>query len=234
MRSLLLSIQLLLLHACIRPEATINYSHINGILIADTSAIPRDKLDYYVRSPEFPIYYVGTQKDTIKIGHRYYGKWHLINDSIYRKKGGQIAPQNLLIQVDTSCNTTVSYVYYNEMDEQVNDSTRFYYAWLITLANISDSILFMGTSRGLTYMHREAKDKKGRWIKIGKNLRESGVCLSGSPDLSLQPGQIIIGKVLRYKGDRETDFRLGFGWGKQIVYSNIFRDSIDHRTFLSE
>ena len=89
----------------------------------------------------------------------------------------------------------------------------------------------MGSAYDVQFIHREARNKKGQWTKIDKTLRETGVCISGHPRVILNPDEIIIAKLKRYKGPMVTDFRLVFGWGKWQVYSNVFRDSIDPATF---
>ncbi|MGC4035535.1 MAG: hypothetical protein QM764_06200 [Chitinophagaceae bacterium] len=111
------------------------------------------------------------------------------------------------------------------------DSSLNYHSYLITMKNVSDSNVFIGYSNELYFINREAKDKSGRWVKIDKKLQEMSMCGTGQPFIYLRPGEFLISKVKRYKGNMVTDFRLVFGYHSNIVYSNVFRDSIDEKTF---
>ena len=92
----------------------------------------------------------------------------------------------------------------------------------------------MGSTFSLYYMHIEVKNKKGDWVKIDKKLSELWICKTGEPFILLKPKEIILAKVRRYRGSFFTDFRLVFGKGDHIIYSNTFQDSIDEQILLDK
>lgn len=129
----------------------------------------------------------------------------------------------------TSFKTNSRAEYLSGEMEIMEDSTINYHSFLFTIKNISDTLLYMGRTFAVFFLHREAKDRNGKWIKIDKKLSEVGLCLTGQPSITLQPKEIMVSKVRRCKGNLLTDFRLAFGHGEHVVYSNTYKDFIDER-----
>jgi hypothetical protein len=200
------------------------------LVIADTANKPDQFLRFDDYS-DYPIYYIGSRTDTIKIGKRYWPGRTQWCDDFETPCSRSFSENTLRIAVDTSIKTNSPVEYFSESPKAVTDSTINYNSFLFSISNISDSTVFMGLTFSVFLMHREAKDKNGKWVKIDKKLSESDFCRTGEPRIILRPNEIMISKVKRYKGPYVTDFRLAFGINKNIVYSNVFRDSMDERTF---
>ncbi|WP_133054024.1 hypothetical protein [Niastella yeongjuensis] len=137
----------------------------------------------------------------------------------------------MTIFVDTSVKVNAPVEYLSRNGEMIHDSTINYHSFLFTIENISNTTIFLGRTFSVYFIHREAKNKKGEWVKIDKNLSEIGLCLTGAATINLKPGQIVISKIRRCCGNFLTDFRLVFGYDDNVVYSNVFKDSIDARVF---
>ncbi|HWK07075.1 MAG TPA: hypothetical protein VNS58_25755 [Puia sp.] len=202
-----------------------------GIWTVDIVQAATVYLPFDEKNIDFPIYYIGLPKDTIRIGRCYWRgrtpwtnpQWLAISRKHY--------DQTLEIQVDTTVRTTSTLEYWYE-DGQVNpDSSLHYHAFALTVKNKSDSAVFMGRAFSLYFMRREVKDRSGRWVRIGKTLYELGICGSGEPRIYLNPGEIILSKLRRSRGHFVTDCRLVFGYEDNVVYSNVYRDSVDERIF---
>jgi hypothetical protein len=200
------------------------------LVIADTTNEPDQFLRFDDYS-DYPIYYIGSRADTIKIGKRYWLGRTQWSDDFETPCSRPFSDNTLRIAVDTSIKTNSPVEYFSDSPKAVTDSTINYNSFLFSISNISDSTVFMGLTFSVFLMHREARDKNGKWVKIDKPLHKSGICKTGQPRIILRPNEIMISKVKRYKGSYVTDFRLAFGLDNDIVYSNVFRDSMDERTF---
>lgn len=216
------------LYSCKPKPFTINYYPLKEFTLIDTC---KAAVNYLTEkeSSEYPIYYVGPVKDSISIGRRYFALWTPWKNKEHMVFSRKYNPENLDIRVITSLHTTVRQEYLLRDAEVLEDSTLNYHAFLITILNKSDSVLFMGRSFSLFMAWREAKDRRGNWIKIETPLHRQAICLSYQPEIFLNPKEIIVSKLPRYKGDFVTDFRLVFGYEKDVVYSNIFSDFIDEK-----
>jgi hypothetical protein len=201
-------------------------------ILTDTNQCATEYLHDQVNDIDFPIYYIGPIKDTISISRRYWrGRTPV---KIWPEKFAAIwtySDMNLRIEVDTTLavNSPVEYIY---EDGKLNlDSTRNYYASVFTIRNISDSIVWMGRTFSVYFLHREFKDKLGHWVRVGENISDIGICATHEPEIFIRPGEIILSKVRRYEGLFKTDCRLVFGRNNHLVYSNIFKESVDERIF---
>jgi len=217
--------------SCTQNDRHVSIFNTKDFVLIDTSASADHFLRYDEHEYNFPIYYIGKESDTIKIGEWYKGKrlkW--VNDvTSYRTRN--YSGVTLSLVVDTSIKTTIKSEYYSEKWELVRDSTRHYSSFLLTIKNISDSTIYLGISFSLIYLNREIKDSAGKWIKIDESIDKAAICGTGQPHVLLKPGEILLAKVQRYKGDFVTDCRFVFGYGNNFVYSNTFKDSVDERIF---
>lgn len=215
--------------SCFHSPPRVTIARTNNIYIADTSIKANQFLDYGHYNSDYPIYYIGAIKDTIKIGRQYGGGYTPWKNHFEYPTSRFYSNKNLSIYVDTSFKTNSRAEYISRESEIIEDSTINYHSFLFTIKNISDTVLYMGRTFSVFFIQREAKDRNGKWVKIDRKLREVGLCHSGAPSITLQPGEIMVSKVRRYKGNFLTDFRLAFGYGDHVVYSNTFQDHIDER-----
>jgi hypothetical protein len=220
--------------SCIQPLPHVKIARTNNIYIADTCIEANKLLPYGDYRTDYPIYYIGPIQDTIKIGNGYSTPQTPWTNHFEYPTTRFYSDKNLSIYVDTSFKTNSRSEYLSEGLEIVEDSTINYHSFLFTIKNISDTILYMGRSFSVFFIHREAKDRNGQWIKIDKKLAEVGLCLVGLPSITLKPGEIIVSKLRRYEGSFLTDFRLVFGYNNNVVYSNTFKDYIDERALNDE
>jgi hypothetical protein len=213
----------------IQPKVTIATS--KDLLIQDTSFDANQFLPFSEYDTDYPIYYIGPKLDTVKIGRRYGLGRTMWKNSFNFLATRRYTEQNLNIYVDTSIKTNAPAEYMNKEGELIQDSTINYHSFLFTIRNISDTAVYVGRTFSVFFIHREAKNKSGEWIKIDRKLSEIGLCLTFEPTVFLKPGQIVVSKVRRCSGSFATEFRLVFGHDDNVVYSNIFKDSIDERVF---
>jgi hypothetical protein len=199
-------------------------------VVVDTCAEAEQFLSFDDDFSDYSIFYIGPKSDTVKIGKMYWRGRTPWTGNFESPWSRRYSSKTLSIYVDTSFKTNSPVEYVSKDHEIVNDSTINYHSFLFTIRNISDSIIYLGRTFSVYFIYREAKNKNGEWVKVDKKLSELSICGTGEPTISLKPNEIVVSKVKRYKGNFITDFRLVFGYGNNIVYSNIFKDFIDLRT----
>ena len=218
----------LLLFSCRQSENHVQVFNTSGFVLVDTILKGNKLLNLEETYSNYPIYFIGSQSDTVKIGNRYKVgqiKWSNNNNLFSCRK---YTADNLKLFVDTSIKTTSTVEYFSE-NYKTFDSTRGFKSFLLTLQNVSDSSLYLGRTFELYYLTRQVKNKTGQWVSLDKNLSEAELCLTGQPTITLHPKDIIISKCKRYGGSFLTDFRFAFGTKDNVVYSNVFKDFIDER-----
>ena len=233
MRLLYLFSLTLLLSSCRQSENQVQVFNTGGFVLVDTILKGNKLLNFEEQYSHYPIYFIGSQSDTVKIGNRYKVgqiKWSNDNNIFSCRK---YTKNNLKLFVDTSIKTTSTVEYFSE-NYKTFDSTRSFKSYLLTLQNVSDSSLYLGQTFELYYLTRQVKNKDGQWVSLDKNLSEAELCLTGQPTITLQPKDIIISKCKCYAGSFFTDFRFAFGTKDNIVYSNIFKDFIDEKIILNK
>jgi hypothetical protein len=218
---------ILLSCSCKRNEATVRTFETAHFVLIDSACEATESLNAENYDSEYPIYFLGQIKDTIKIGKRYLRRINEVMVDYTFPDFTRCLDTTLDIFVDTSIKTNSTVEYLSENEKISKDSTKNYKAFLVTIQNRSDSIIYLGRTFSLFTVNREARDKTGKWVKVDKKLKQMGLCLTGQPTIWLKPGEIIIAKAKRYAGSYVTDFRLALDCGDAVIYSNIFRDSID-------
>lgn len=229
MRNVYLILLLTYFAACHSVDTTVAVHRLGTLVIVDSGAIPVKYLPYDEES-DYPIYYVGPAKDTIKIHQACEATrpdWSVPHNL---RASGTYSDHTLELFVDTTARTCTTLRYNSNDPAVVRDSSIQYASYLLRVRNISDSTTYLGRTYYLYFLHREARTKNGEWIKIGRTMNEYPLCLANDPALFLKGGEMVLAKVKRYKGNWVTDFRLVFGKDDNVVYSNTWRDSIDERT----
>lgn len=216
--------------SCVQDKSEVTLYKTKDYIIADTTVKANQFLQFDNYSSDYPIYYIGSNVDTIRIGKMYWrGRTQWTNN--YKIPWSRkYSDKTLSIFVDTTIKTNSQVEYLSEDTQIAKDSTINYCSFLFSIKNISDSTVYLGRTFSVFFINREAKNKNGSWVKVDKKLSELGICGTGEPTIILKPNELVISKVKRYKGSFVTDFRLVFGYDSNIVYSNVFRDSIDERT----
>lgn len=228
MRYLFTLLLLISLLSCTTKQPKVHHYTTGNYILADTLYADTSRWRISDNPMDYPIYYLGPRKDTLPIGRKYWvGRTSktIWPDSFHVSR--YYSNRNLCIAVDTSTRTDNPVEYFAEDGSWDHDAAQHYQAYIVTIRNISDSIMQMGRTFAMFYMHLECKDKRGRWIPIQKNLDSYGLCLTGQPYLYLKPGEIIITKLSRLQGSFLTECRLAFGYEEQLVYSNVFTAPIN-------
>lgn len=224
---------LFILVSCTRNPLPVLYNTADGFVLEDTcreaSAFKLHDRGYC----NYPIYYTGPVSDTVRTGRQYNYYTTNWNDARYFHFSRSYTPVNLKILVDTTVHTNCRLEYTLPGYKVLEDSTLNYHAYLVTIRNISDSIIFMGRSFALYLAWREAKNREGKWVKTERTLHETGICGTNQPEIFLFPREIIISKLPRYTGNLVTECRLAFGFEDKVVYSNTFKDAIDEKILIS-
>lgn len=233
MRLIILFYGLFLSTGCRQVAAPIHYHTTNGYILEDTCRSAGIYKPYDKGYCAYPIYYTGPVSDTIRIGRQYNFYNTYWKDTRFFHYSRYYTPGNLNILVDTSVHTNCRSEYMLPGNKVLEDSTLNYHAFIVMIRNLSDSIIFMGRTFALFLAWREAKNRKGEWIKIEKTIHEAGICRTNQPEIFLYPREIIISKLPRYTGNFVTECRLAFGYYDKVVYSNTFRDSIDEKILIS-
>lgn len=229
MRTSNLILLLTVFAACLRVDTSVSLHRLGNQVIVDSGAFPVKFLSYEEKS-SYPIYYVGPEQDTIDIHQACEAiqpDWSVPSELPYSRT---YSDRTLELFVDTTLRTCATVRYLSTDPSVARDSSIHYSSFLFRMRNTSDSAILLGWSYYLYFLHREAKAKNGAWVKIDSKLSEIGLCLTNEPCLLLKKREMLFAKVKRYQGTYVTDFRLVFGNGDDIVYSNTWRDSIDERT----
>ncbi|KAA9332751.1 hypothetical protein [Adhaeribacter soli] len=190
---------------------------------------PNDRIGFY------PIFYLGKLTDTITLGKEATRKNSNTQDDIkFRHARNFTFADNskLKIKVDTAFKLTynLNFKSFNEQSKRIEiDSTRSYRSFMVVVQNLSDSLISIGTFNNLEEIVRQAKDRSGNWVDIETPIEY--YCATGARDVVLEPGEIAIAKLIRYKGNFKTECRLKYSkWGRTL-YSNSFTDYIDSKQF---
>lgn len=233
MRAVLFGLTALIFISC-NNETIFPSIQSNGqIVVIDSSGQTGSLLTYdsNERSGYYPIYYIGEPVDTICIGPKQ------ISGSSYRQKDYTnyknftwADSEKMKITVDTSLSLThkIHYTHYSEeQDKEILDSTKSLKSYAIFVNNLCDSLISIGNFSELGYTVRQAKNEKGDWVDIETPIRY--YCGTGARYIVIEPKEMIVAMLPRYKGDFKTECRLRFMRWEHSVYSNIFTDYIDKK-----
>lgn len=211
------------------------YSKFIDSVIVDSNNQTSNRLNYdpNERTAAYPVYYIGEQKDTIKLPEfplRAYANY----DYIERDSFDYITQQSdMEIFVDTCIKVThllKNYSYFDTEGKQTLLSMEPINCYAIIANNKSTSNLHLGIFNFFCSLVRQAKNEKGEWIDIENETHFS--CGTGAKNVVLKPNNIIIAKLLRFKGEFKTECRLKYKREEIEIYSNIFTDYIDRAQIL--
>lgn len=215
----------------------VNIQSNERLTIIDSTALGIELMEFdSIHSAAFyPVYYVGEVNDTVVLGRRPVSMFYNEErDSKYdsARNWAALTGRNMRIFVDTSLNLTHKsyFSHYNDEDEEFVDSVKYHSAFPVLITNLSDSLILVGSHNIIRWMVREAKDENGRWIEIEKRITD--LCGTAKRDIVIEPGHILVAKLLRYKGSYNAECRLKFKFGNEVVYSNTFNDWVDERQLL--
>jgi len=222
---------ILIVSSCRQKSAQVTIKRFLNFQVIDTTSTPETFLTSYNDITDYPIYYLGAINDTIGISNRYCNEQ--IHGTSYKDSewSKNYSTETLEIFVDTTFVTNLTVQSPSGISSNAVVSPKKFSSYLMSIQNISDSSIFLGRTVSLYYLNLQAKDRNGNWISVDRKLSDLDICLTDEPQIVLHPDEIVISKVKRYKGKYTTDFRMAFGYGNNVVYSNVFKDSIDEIAF---
>jgi len=238
----ILYLMVVLLHACTSTNNTFTIQTNGSLTLLDSAASAATFLPYAsdeIRHGFYPVFYLGNKTDTIRLGQKPIYEW---------SSGGKIYPYynscsidstKMKIIVDTTFLLTYTKDYWHyshEKEQKIIDSVVLFHAYPIFVYNVSDSLFDVGIYNHLGNTIRQAKNEQGNWVDIETPINY--FCGTSARRVVIEPKQVLIAKLLRYKGTFKTACRLKF-IAKQTafcqatsVYSTIFMDYIDKRQLI--
>jgi hypothetical protein len=190
----------------------------------------------------YPIYYVGKPNDTIRLNIKPIEKFGFFDKDRENEKLAALPDSNnFAIFVDTSYDLIFNSTYYGfirKYDSKIDtveykaypDSIGEYRAYPILMSNLSDSLLNIYISWDFRNIIRQVKNSRGRWIDY--EIPELLFCGVGSRPIIIEPRQMLVAKLLRFKGEIRSECRLKFIGLRQIIYSNSFVDYLDKKQLI--
>lgn len=227
----------MLLSNCQQKEVATTIQKSRNLTLIDSAKECNNFLLYSAddRQGFYPIFYVGKQTDTIKLGQEAIFEWNCQQkEYTYHRKFADSTEIKIVVDTTFSLNYTIYYKHYSEKEsKKIIDSTQTFKAYPIFVYNLTDFLIHLGTHNHLGKTVRQAKNEQGIWVDIETPI--SYFCGTGARDVVIEEKQVLVAKLLRYKGDFKTPCRLKFTTKNPFlnipctVYSNIFIDYIDKR-----
>lgn len=201
---------------------------IDDCLFKDVQPYTRIDLGTYL-----PVYYVGKQKDTIRLPFIPVSMWKADTEDFSYVKRYEVPDSNKLqILVDTSLLTyhthTPTRLTYSHHGGLITSGFESYEAYHVFIYNFSNSFVNMGSANAVGWISTETKDQTGKWITALGNINYG--CGTSIRDLTLKPGDMLAAKYIKRSGGTYKQLRLKYEpkWpGAKPVYSNEFWGYID-------
>lgn len=228
---ILILISVLILTGCHRQKRAIVTTN-QHITIVDLlpAGFKLWEYDSQRRNAKYPVYYIGPVKDTIELNMPISPRETDTKDIDYDTAHPSARSiTNLKLFVDTTFSTSHCFYHFYAEQEKLPkpEGSHMCLAYPVFVYNLSDSFVSLGMFNMLTNLVRQAKNQKGQWQDI--ETQTFFMCGTGARDIVAGPQQMIVAKLLRYKGDYFTECRLKLGRKNEYVYSNSFYDYIDKR-----
>lgn len=227
----------ILLTQCGPDKDVLTYS-ANGRVVVDSATQGEEFLpfDHFNNNAYYPVYYIGQQQDTFCLGRRpiSMASSEELDNKYNSATNWSTRDFSIDVFVDTTMNVGYEIIYSHLAEDgemEIVDSTKSIKAFAMFITNTSDSLVMLGTHNFVRCVTREVLDQDGNWIEVERRLTDLSV--TAKRRLVLEPGDILIGKVLRYSGG-DTKFpcrlKLSVKFGDleaYRTYSNIFEDYVD-------
>lgn len=163
--------------ACVGESKPINILRAKNFVIIDTCSAANEYLGYDENINFSPIYFIGYPKDTFNIGHEYLHDRQEWRDSIkpllHSYWSRNYSDKTLEITVDTALKTNSQVEYFLDDGTVSEDSTRNFHSFIFTVRNISDSIVYLGHTFIMYYLHTEVKNGKENGLKLTELMMKS-------------------------------------------------------------
>lgn len=209
-----------------------------GRVIVDSSARGKEFLPIGQddNGAYYPVYYLGRQLDTLSLGRQpisMFSTTELDNRYDSARNWNSMADLDIEVFVDTTMalGHNITYSHYSDDNERaIIDSVKSVKSFPVFITNKSDSLIMLGSHNFVGYLTREVQDKDGEWIEIEHT--QTDLCGTVKRSLIMEPGDVMVAKLLRYKGDTKVSSRLKLNikFGKveaYKTYSNIYEEFFD-------
>lgn len=177
----------------------------------------------------YPVYYLGKKQDTLVLGKQaipFYEtgeRGNFLERFILKPN-----PGNMRIQVYNGINLVqqIQYAHYSlDAQKRIMDSTDNCFSQALVIYNTGTSPLFLGYGNCLENLRKQLFHNDLGWVDIEKPF--SFECATGLRILLLDTNEILLAKMIRYKGSKEYRCRLIYQNEKDSVCSNEFIDRLD-------
>lgn len=241
---LLFLVMTYILEGCSGKRVEINIQTNGKMVLIDSTSVVGELLPYSQHdvSAYYPVFYIGETKDTIRLENDKVTPFNFKAKSYENHEPFTYATkEKLQIQIDTSVHLSYKDIYRSHPRDSVYlrkrkevDIVRQFQSYPILIYNSSDSLISVGTFCALSDFIRQAKNEKGVWIDI--ETPTYYMCGTLARDIVIEPKQLLVAKLIRFKGDVRTECRLKFKRWREIkpVYSNTFLDYVDKRQLVQQ
>lgn len=216
-------------------KAVLNVQRSRDLVLVDSTPLTKklyfysleDKMAYY------PVFYMEEATDSFVLRKNPIPKhWGAQPRDYGPLRNWAMSFEKLLtIFVDTSINLALrsAFGHFSKYpdNDPIWDSIRHYSAFPVIVSNQSDSLIQMGIFSEMWRTVRQAQNSEGEWVDI--EYPTEYFCGTGHRDIVLEPGWVLVAKLMRYQGDYKTLCRLRLRSRGNWVYSNTFVDWIDKK-----
>ena len=164
MRILLLFFLGIIFQACKHHKTNVSIHKLENSVLVDTGYTSTDFIVGDNGLNGYPIYYLGATRDTIRISKPYQVGETLWDKYIYLIASKTYSSKKLKLFVDTSIKSNSYAEYLSEDWKIIDDSSKNFHSYLLSMKNISDSTIKIGYTFNLYFAYREAKDRNGKWV----------------------------------------------------------------------
>jgi hypothetical protein len=229
-----------LLSSCEQNKIATTIQKNGNLTLVDSTKECNNFLPYSAENRQgfYPVFYIGKQTDTIKLGQEAIFEWNYQQKSYpYYKNFADSTEIKIIVDTTFSLNYTEYYKHYSEKEgKKIIDSTKTFKAYPIFVYTLGYLLIYVGKYNHFGHTVRQAKNEQGIWVDIETPI--SYFCDTNARDVVIEEKQVLIAKLLRYKGDFKTLCRLKFTTKNSFlnieynVYSNTFIDYIDKKQLI--
>jgi len=117
---------------------------------------------------------------------------------------------------------------------QLNEKRQKTHSWsypFLVYNSSKNNVIFENPIEGNIYVILEALDRDGNWKPIEFWEQHQFLCGTGHRNYSLPAKTFLIGAFKRYRGNYRTKMRLKLNNFGEVMYSNVFEDTINYSQF---
>lgn len=193
-----------------QPSFQIKVKNGHGYTVSDTMLTRPERYMPFDAEAGYYICYIGPDTGRIAIGKplRRYNIRDTHSCCVAHAFGGN----EMTIRVDTAA-TQIQIEHFSLNHDtagpyRITDSIVPFRAMMVTLQNVSDAAIYLGSHNFLQYIWLEIRNGKNEWIQLEKPSAWNSYCGTGALHHYLHPRDILIAKFPQYEGEYQADYRL--------------------------